>query len=452
MKSVILHADGRRTDLAGAVDPATYTELENLHCPRRNPVLWCGGCGGSIYIRHGSTRKDELFGAHHDRGDCAETLIIRKSLLSDEHKYQAEYHAVAAQEAGHTADLEVTTTGHTRVDVVIDGSIGIEVQRSQLTKVAAVDRTARSVAAGLASVTWFTDRTTSPQWTGHVPGYRTNTPAAEWKRLLPPRTATAAGLRIVEAVRCGTRSLCVHPRPCTRFIPDLNAWTGLYVDDVVEGLAAGTIRPVRYGRYVWLLSTASIGLYEELTGTRLTYEAGQPRGRQLPPTLRQECYRLLPMQPPESAPPTVRDWFERETQRVQRAREEAEAREQREQERRERELREDREHWAREREARAEARERTWREAQQREAEVRERMWAMARKRRDERIRAEREADARNRSAAPARQPTGRLHLSLDDEPNWCRFGAGSLYCIRPDCHNPNHRAAPSAHQGDGNS
>lgn len=56
----------------------------------------------------------------------------------------------------HDAELEVTTTGRTRVDVVIDGSVGIEVQRSALSKAAALDRTARSVAAGLRSVTWFT--------------------------------------------------------------------------------------------------------------------------------------------------------------------------------------------------------------------------------------------------------------------------------------------------------
>ena len=88
-------------------------------------------------------------------------------------------------------------------------------QRSALSKAAAVDRTARSVAAGLGAVAWFTDRTTSPQWVGHVPGYRTTVPAAAWQALPLPGTVTAAGLQAVESVQCGTRGPCPHRRrPC----------------------------------------------------------------------------------------------------------------------------------------------------------------------------------------------------------------------------------------------
>jgi hypothetical protein len=57
MKAVIVHCDGRETDLSQAVDPATYAELENTRYSRRSPALWCGACLGSIYIRHGSRRK-----------------------------------------------------------------------------------------------------------------------------------------------------------------------------------------------------------------------------------------------------------------------------------------------------------------------------------------------------------------------------------------------------------
>lgn len=212
MKSVIVHADGRRIDLAATIDPNTYAELENLTSSRKDPVLRCGGCHGSIYIRHGSTRKDELFGTHFTAGTCAETLIIRKATLSDEHKRQAEYHALAAQRAGHAADLEVTTTGHTRVDVVVDDRIGFEVQRSALSKAAAVDRTARSVAAGLVTVAWFTDRTTSPQsrptsppcWSRSRTRCRAPTPIS---RTPPgPRRAKATA-----AVRSGPSA----PRPLT---------------------------------------------------------------------------------------------------------------------------------------------------------------------------------------------------------------------------------------------
>jgi hypothetical protein len=207
MKSVIIHADGRRIDLAGTVDPNTYAELENTRSPQQLPVLRCGGCGRGIYIKHGIVRKDELFGCHHFAGTCTETLIIRKSTMTDEHKREAEYHARAAERTGHVADLEVVTAGRTRVDVVVDGRVGFEIQRSALSKAAAVDRTVRSVRAGLGTVAWFTDRSTSPLWTGHVPGYRTIVPVSVWQELPLPGTVIAAGLQIVEAVRCGTRGL-----------------------------------------------------------------------------------------------------------------------------------------------------------------------------------------------------------------------------------------------------
>jgi hypothetical protein len=334
MKSVIIHTDGRVTNLAAAIDADTYAELETGRYSRTSPALWCGTCGGSIYIRHGANRTGELFGAHHRATGCGADLTIRRSGLSDEHKYQAEYHAQAAEHAGSTAELEVRTTGQTRVDVVIDGRVGIEVQRSALKKAAAIDRTARSMAAGLASVSWFTDRTSSPQWTGHVPGYRTTMPTATWKTLPAHRTATAAGLRTIRAVRCGTERPCPHQRhgSCGRFIPAEDAWIGLYVDDVVEGLADGLIRPVRLGPNVQLLSVASIGLYEDLTGERLTYDPGLPRVA-LPPSDRVECALSLRM--PSDAPAPVREWFEAELARVQAEREEREQAEREEQARRE---------------------------------------------------------------------------------------------------------------------
>ncbi len=311
MKSVIVHADGRHIDLAVTVDPDTYAELENTHSPRHRPVLRCGGCGGGIYIKHGTVRKDELFGYHHHAGTCTETFVIRKSTMSDEHKRQAEYHALAAQQAGHIADLEVATTGHTRVDVVVDGRVGFEIQRSALSKAAAVDRTARSVKAGLDAVAWFTDRSTSPPWNGHVPGYRTLVPVSAWQALPQPGTVGAAGLQVVEAVRCGTRRPCLHrQRSCNRFVPWLGAWVGLHVDDVVTGMAEGAIKPVRIGKNVQLMSTDSIALYEELTGVRLGYDPG-PFKAALPPSGRVEC-ALPPPRLPPGAPAPVDALFEAE--------------------------------------------------------------------------------------------------------------------------------------------
>jgi hypothetical protein len=306
MKSVIIiHADGRHIDLAGTVDPDTYAELENTRSPHHRPVLRCGGCNGGVYLQHGRVRKDELFGYHHNAGTCTETLVVRKSVMSDEHKREAEYHARAAERAGHVADFEVVTAGHTRVDVVIDGRVGFEIQRSALGKAAAVDRTARSVRAGLGMVAWFTDRSTSPPWTGHVPGYRTIVPVSVWQVLPLPGTVTAAGLQTVEAVRCGTRGPCPHRhRSCNLFIAWVEAWAGLHVDDVVTGLAENQIRPVRVSKNVQLMSTDSIALYEELTGIRLGYDPGAFKAA-LPPSGRVEC--ALPPRPLPPGAPTPAD-------------------------------------------------------------------------------------------------------------------------------------------------
>ena len=70
---------------------------------------------------------------------------------------------------------------------------------------------------------------------------------------------------MIEAVRCGTRTICRHQRSgsCGRFIAWPGRWRGLFVDDVVEGLAAGRIRPIRLGKHVELLSAASIALLLE---------------------------------------------------------------------------------------------------------------------------------------------------------------------------------------------
>lgn len=311
MKSEIVHADGRHIDLAAPIDAATYAELEKTSSPRRQPVLRCGGCDGGIYIQHGRVSRDQLFGYHHHAGNCAETLVIRKSSMSDEHKREAEYHARAAEQAGHVADLEVSTTGNTRVDVVVDGRVGFEIQRSALSKPAAVDRTARSVRAGLGTVAWFTDKSTSPPWVGHVPGYRTLVPVTAWQVLPLPGTVSAAGLQVVEAVRCGTRGPCLHrQRNCGRFVPAVGAWGGLRVDDVVTGLAEDAIKPVRLGKYVRLMSADSVALYEELTGRHLEYDAGQPKGRSLAASARLDCDRpseqTVMAAPNEPATPPLR--------------------------------------------------------------------------------------------------------------------------------------------------
>jgi hypothetical protein len=197
--------------------------------------------------------------------------------MTDEHKRECEYHALAAQAGGLTADCEVTTSRKTRVDVVVDGRLGFEIQHSEASIDAVRGRTARSVAAGLESVSWFTDRQQSPVWYGLVPSYGTT--MRSWDKLPRLGTVTAYGPRIVEAVACryDTFSRCPDgkPRPCGKWHPkDRNV--SLLVDEVVTRMAAGDLVPARIGKYVRITDRASMALYEELTGKSALYGAALP--------------------------------------------------------------------------------------------------------------------------------------------------------------------------------
>jgi len=278
MKSEIVFRDGRRVNLAFTVTAELYAELEAIHSPRKDPVLFCGGCRSGIFIQHGRRDRDQLFGYHHPGSDCTETFRISRP-MSDEHKRMAEYHVLAAQAQGLDADMEVTTSGRTRVDVVIDGRIGIEVQRSALTAKAAVDRTARSMSAGLESVAWC--GLTRAQWTGKVPGYQWLDVDRVLREMPGPRSVRSRGLATFRAER----------GPRGRWVPVLEPLTAL-VDYAVAHMADGTIRPVVHGKYVRLVKADGIALYEEMTGVRLQpYNPGRPVTRALAPTAEALCVR-----------------------------------------------------------------------------------------------------------------------------------------------------------------
>lgn len=285
MKSVIAFRDGRRVSLAGAIDPELYAELERTHSPRKDPVLFCGGCGGGIYLRHGIVRRDELFGAHHEAGDCAQTFTVCPSTMSDEHKRMAEYHVLAARAEGLDADMEIATSGRTRVDVVVDGRIGFEVQRSALTARAAVDRTARSIAAGLESVAWC--GLMRAPWTGKVPGYQWLDVDRVLCEMPPRRSVRSRGLATFRAERGHLGRWEAQLEPLT-----------VLVDDAVVRMADGSIRPVLFGKYARLVRADGIALYEEITGTQLTpFNPGRPITRALAPAAEVACIR-----PPAAAP------------------------------------------------------------------------------------------------------------------------------------------------------
>jgi hypothetical protein len=220
--------------------------------------------------------------------------------MSDEHKRQAEYHALAAEAAGVTADLEVVTTGKTRVDVVIGDRIGIEVQRSDLNLNAAVSRTKRSMAAGLDMVGWFTDRPARPVWYGKVPSYATR--VRGWDEMPRLGTVGAIGPQVIEAARCvyGNFEKCPRGKrsPCGEYHEKVRPWP-MMIDDLVARLAEGEIVPALTGKYVRLVSPSSLRLYEELTGKSALYGGAAPVLR-AGPGERVECER-----------PTRPGWFAR---------------------------------------------------------------------------------------------------------------------------------------------
>lgn len=280
MKSVIVFRDGRRVNLATGVDTEMYAELEGTQGrgSRKEPLLFCGGCAGGVYVKHGSARRDELFGAHFDAGGCAEDLAIRKSAMSDEHKRMAEYHVAAAQAEGLDADMEVPTSGRTRVDVVVDGRIGVEVQLSKLTAGAAVRRTARSMAAGLELVAWCAEGA-SAAWRGKVPGYQWLDSWQLRAGLPRPRSVRSTGLYTVRAERSyGGRRPVLEPLT-------------VLVDEAVVRMAAGTIRPVTWGGSVLLMRADGIALFEELTGRSLALYQGHAPARELSPAAEALCAR-----------------------------------------------------------------------------------------------------------------------------------------------------------------
>lgn len=268
MRSLLILADGRQVNLASPIGPETYAELEGTQGrgTRKSPLMFCGGCNGGVYIKHGRANRDELFGAHFEAGDCAEDLTIRRSAMSDEHRRMAEYHATAASSQGLNADFEVSTSGRTRVDVVVDGRIGIEVQWSDLTAGAAVRRTARSMKAGLETVAWCAGFYTREAWAGKVPGYQWLDNGQALREMPPPRSVRSRGLITFRSGRSWRGSWEPMLEPLT-----------VLVDEAVVRMAEGSIKPVLVGGNVQLVRADGIKLYEELTGLQLLpYTPGTP--------------------------------------------------------------------------------------------------------------------------------------------------------------------------------
>lgn len=261
---------------------------------RTSPVLFCEATGRAqpVYLREVRGR---MYASHFDGSACSGHS---PSPMSDEHKRQVEYVVRAADTAGLSVDTEVSLGTGVRPDVVVRGEcvVAIEVQRSALSKHAAVTRTARAIEAGLATSTWISDRdypNDLPRWFREVPSVGMN--KLPWDALPPGRAVTAQGLREVYEVRCAWPEIQKCPttkgRPCGRWHVDHRPWTGMTLDDVAEMTPERGIVPVDwFGRYTLLVSQRSRALFEGITGRSAEWRPAvrPPANRQ---SRRIECVR-----------------------------------------------------------------------------------------------------------------------------------------------------------------
>jgi len=255
------HPDGRR-----------ILEAHYNNCHKDNPVFECvdhqTGTNPGMFLK----KIDGFWWAvHFDRSDCRSKRV--HAPMSDEHKRQAEYWVRAAEDAGLRAETEHTLPSRTRPDVLIYGPIttGVEVQRSDLSRAAAIDRTKRAALSDVSDI-WSTDREKEPYWLHHVPTVSQRPDS--WQYLPPKRSVLANGVRQIEPVRCRPGDLPRCPSGyqfCGKYhaksIPAV-----VRLDDIAWRFPTGDIVALKLPAItgtkvgVYLCSAKSADLYTELTG------------------------------------------------------------------------------------------------------------------------------------------------------------------------------------------
>jgi hypothetical protein len=258
----------------------------NMGYSKARPAFVCleheGGENPGLYLKK---LNGEWWAVRYESGACASKRL--PAPMSDEHKRQTEYWARAAQDAGYRVEVEHNLHTGTRPDALIHGPVktGIEVQRSSMTAVRAVERTGKAEGAGVTDV-WFSGKSSDPPWAWRVPtvlprelGIDRPQEDGTWMVLPPRRAVAAAGLRVIRALKCAVGNLdrCPYGRNwCGRYHPRPAPWGRLAVDDVAAMVPAGEIVTLRfYGvrmlvskfyDAIFLVSPDHLKLYEELTG------------------------------------------------------------------------------------------------------------------------------------------------------------------------------------------
>jgi hypothetical protein len=164
------HPRETAVDLA-AVPSWLYNEIVSLHGhiphPPAPPVLTCLGNGEPMYLVRSQSGR---YFARHYPGSSTDGHVHPISTMSDEHRRQTEYAERAARHHGLDTSREKSTGNGTRLDLAISGTVnvGVEIQRSALSRTAAKSRTMRSFDAGWPTA-WISDSETDPDWADHVP-------------------------------------------------------------------------------------------------------------------------------------------------------------------------------------------------------------------------------------------------------------------------------------------
>lgn len=257
------YVDGRVIDLLITPRPGrgTVAVLDTIHGHCHQGVLECRehdederltafrGDDGRV---HGAwcylqKREEAWVICHHPnaRGVRLENHVV--NVMTDQHRWQQDYYARAAQTAGHEVQQEYTTSTGSRVDVLLRGSVevGIEVQHSALSLPKVRHRNRKAVAAGITSI-WSADHP-SPSFAFKVPHVETNVlphgavPRGRWTVTTGPRT--------LRSVMCSPRNSdllprCIRPRArnwCGDAHPVWEPKHGVVVDDIAELAPAGEL-------------------------------------------------------------------------------------------------------------------------------------------------------------------------------------------------------------------
>jgi hypothetical protein len=222
---------------------------------------------------------------------------------SAQHQWQQDYISRAAEDAGFAVDQEVTLPTGTRLDVQVEGTVGIvgfEVQHSFLSVPKVRNRTRKAASEGIPLV-WSADRK-NPDWAFKVPHIEANqlphgfTERGSW-------TITTGPRRIV-SILCSPQNadlipMCQKPARhrnyCGTHHPMFEPIRGLRVDDIAQQVPAGELIPLDTNtkQGIVLVAPADVELWHDEFATQFqsNFERKRNDARRCGyrPTLQQNC-------------------------------------------------------------------------------------------------------------------------------------------------------------------